>query len=308
MPRSSFASIPMSILALVLVLAPGRLAIADTRAGTLGDAASASDYYEVTCSDDGSGAPASFSAQVSDEAPSAAPIVSVQIRRVQVAAYSARNSSDATDGDGLASPLAIVNSGAGTYDVYVDKTGAGAEPYLLTYLCTTAANGGGVRTGTEITATSVAEPVPALGFLARLVLCALLLAPLARSAFAHTQSGALGDPAGATDYYEVTCLDDGSGAPASLAIEVRDSSPVAAPLVSVQVRRGLLLANTTDASDGDTGFSPLVSVNGGGGVYQVLVDKTAAGAENYTLDFHCTTGPDGTGDHTGTDIVVRQSQ
>jgi hypothetical protein len=292
----------------VFVCAGVRPAQADTIAGTLGDGAAASDYYEVTCSDDGSGAPASFSAQVSDEAPGAAPVVSVQVRRVQGGVYNARNATDPTDADGLPSPVAIVNSGAGTYDVFVDKTSAGEEDYLLMYLCTTAANGGGVRTGTEITDTSVAAPVPALGFVAQLALGVLLLLPLARSALAHTQSGALGDAAGATDFYQVTCLDDGAGAPASLSIQVQDAAPVAAPLVSVQVRRALALANSTDATDGDVGYSPLVAVNGGPGVYDVLVNKTAAGAEAYTLQFHCTTGANGGGDHTGTEIVARQSQ
>ncbi len=255
--------------------AGARPAQADTIAGTLGDGAAASDYYEVTCSNDGSGTPASFSAQISDEVPSAAPVVSVQVRRVAAGVYNARNATDPTDADALPSPAALVNSGAGTYDVFVDKTSAGEEDYLLTYLCTTAANGGGVRTGTEITATSVAAPVPALGFVAQLALGVLLLLPLARAALADTQSGALGEAAGATDYYQVTCHDDGSGPPASHTIQVLDAAPVAAPLLSVQVRRGLLLANSTDATDGDVGYSPFVSLNGGGGVYDVLVNKTA---------------------------------
>ena len=41
---------------------------------------------------------------------------------------------------------------------------------------------------------------------------------------------------------------------------------------------------------------------------EVLVDKSAAGAENYVLTFHCVTGPDGTGLHTGTDVIARQNQ
>lgn len=292
-----------------LALAPR--AAADTIAGTLGAAASAADYYEITCSDDGGGAPASFSAQVRDDAPVAAPLVSVQLRAFRApSSYSARNATDGSDGDGTSSPLVSVNGGAGKYDVFVDKTAAGEEHYLLAFQCTTGLDGGGAPTGTEITATSVpgGEPVPALGLVGQLALCALLLAGLARGALAHTQSGALGDAAGATDYYQVTCLDDGAGPPASLSIQVRDATPAAAPLVSVQVRRGLQVASSTDPIDGDTGFSPLVAVNGAAGVYDVLVDKTAAGAESYTLDFHCTTGPDGTGEHTGTEIITRQSQ
>jgi len=54
--------------------------------------------------------------------------------------------------------------------------------------------------------------------------------------------------------------------------------------------------------------SPHVSVNGGAGAYDVLIDKTAAGAESYTLSFHCMTGPDGTGVHTGTASTLVQDQ
>jgi hypothetical protein len=287
---------------LAIVLAAG--ARADTRPGTLGDAASAADYYQVTCSDDGSGAPASLSVQVQDGSPVSTPIVSVQAKR----ANAATNTSDPIDGDAGASPLAFVNGGAGAYDVFVDKTASGSEAYVLTFLCTTGTNGSGVRTGTAITATSVPTAIPVLGFAARIVLGLLLLGGLARGAAAHTQSGALGDAAGATDYYQVTCSDDGSGAPASLSMQVLDTSPVAAPLVSVQTRKGLLLANSTDATDADAGLSPIVHVNGGAGVYDVLVDKSAAGAETYTLTFHCQTGPNGTGLHTGTEIVTRQRQ
>ncbi|MEX2207456.1 MAG: hypothetical protein WEF50_14600 [Myxococcota bacterium] len=301
---------PCAVVVLLVAGAHARLALADTREGTLGAAASASDYYQVTCSDDGSGPPASFSVQVSDAPPAAAPIVSVQVRafRTGPATYAARNSTDTSDGDGVSSPLAFVNFGAGTFDVFVDKTAAGSEDYVLTFLCTTAANGGGVRTGTAITATSVAAPVPALGFAGQLALCALLLAGLARGALAHTQAGSLGDAAGATDYYQVTCLDDGAGAPASLSIQLQDASPAAAPFVSVQARKGTLLASSTDPSDADSAPGPLIHVNGGAGVYDVLVDKTAASAVLYTLTFHCTTGENGTGQHTGTEIVARQNQ
>ncbi len=132
---------------------------------------------------------------------------------------------------------------------------------------------------------------------------------LAGPAAAHTQSGSLGSGAAATDYYQVFCSDDGTGPPASLSIQVLDSAPAAAPLVSVQVRNGLELATATDPTDADTAASPLIHVNTSVGfVYDVLVDKSGAGAESYTLTIHCTTGANGTGLHTGTDIVTRQSQ
>lgn len=126
---------------------------------------------------------------------------------------------------------------------------------------------------------------------------------------AHTQSGSLGVNAAATDYYQVICSDDGAGAPGSLSVQVLDAAPAAAPLLSVQVRNGTGLASSTDPIDGDGSGSPTIHVNvQTGAVFDVLVDKSGVGGENYELSFHCVTGPDGTGLHTGTTIVTRQSQ
>jgi hypothetical protein len=151
-------------------------------------------------------------------------------------------------------------------------------------------------------------PVPVLGLVGQFALCALLLAGLARGALADSQPGSLLDAAGATDYYQVTCLGDGPLTPASLSIQVQDESPAAAPFVSVQARKGTLLASSTDPSDADSVPGPFVHLNGGGGVYDVLVDKTAASVVTYTLTFHCMTGANGTGVHTDTEIVNRQNQ
>jgi len=132
---------------------------------------------------------------------------------------------------------------------------------------------------------------------------------VAGPATAHTQSGSLGNGAAATDSYQILCSDDGAGPPASLSVQVLDGGPVAAPLVSVQVRNGLLLASSTDPTDGDATASPLIHVNVDAGLaFDVLIDKSGTGAENYVLSFHCLTGPGGTGLHTGTDIVTRQNQ
>lgn len=138
---------------------------------------------------------------------------------------------------------------------------------------------------------------------------ALLVANPVLPALAHTQPGGLGAGAAATDYYQVFCSDDGTGAPASLSVQISDEAPVAATLVSVQVRNGPDLLTSTDPTDGDGAASPLIHVNVRSGfVFDVLIDKSGAGSESYVLTFHCKTGPDGTGLHTGTDIVTRQSQ
>ncbi|MEO8134384.1 MAG: hypothetical protein ABI831_10440 [Betaproteobacteria bacterium] len=141
-------------------------------------------------------------------------------------------------------------------------------------------------------------------------LAALLVPVCAASAglaLAHTQNGSLGDFAGATDYYQISCSDDGNGVPASIAVQVMNRSP-ASPSLSVLVHRALSAVSGTDALAGDEVSSPLMFNNNGDGVYNVFVTKAAAGAENYTLTFHCLTGPDGTGEHTGTTLVFRQNQ
>jgi len=125
---------------------------------------------------------------------------------------------------------------------------------------------------------------------------------------AHDQAGSLGTAASATDYYRITCFDDGSGPPASLVIQVRDSSPGAAPRVSAQMQRGSALASTSDDLAADILASPEIVLDEGAGVYHVLVDKTGAGPKFYQLTYHCWTGPGGTGIHTGSSHSVRQDQ
>jgi hypothetical protein len=273
---------------------------AATQPGSLDAAAASADLLRVTCFDDGAGAPASLAVQVRDDAPSVAPLLSAQIRK----GNAATNTTDPTDADAAFSPLAFVNGAAGVYDVFVDKSAAGAESYTLSFQCTTGSDGGGAPTGTSISPSTT--PIPALPLLAWLAL-ALVLGG-ASLASAHEQSGSLGAAASASDAYQVTCSNDGSGAPASLAIEILDAAPSAAPLVSAQLQRGDDLVSTTDPTDADASFGPAISVNGGAGAYLVLVDKSAAGAETYTLEYHCFTGANGTGAHTGTALTTLQNQ
>ena len=125
------------------------------------------------------------------------------------------------------------------------------------------------------------------------------------SASAHDQSGDLGTGAKRADYYKVSCFNDGSGNADHLSIHIKDLPPVASPLVSVQVIKGILAKNVTDPVDGDTAFSPEMNVKGGNGAYDVIVDKTGAGVEIYALDYHCETS---SGAHTGTSIVKIQDR
>ena len=141
------------------------------------------------------------------------------------------------------------------------------------------------------------------------LLSALLGAMIMGStASAHEATGALGATARAVDYYQVTCSDDGSGAPASLLVQIRDNAPLAAPLLEVVVHTRIV-ASGINAAAADPGvFSSAIAVNGTAGLFNVFVRKTGAAAENYTLSCHCMTGANGTGLHAGTNVVLRQNQ
>lgn len=124
------------------------LASAHTQSGALGSAASAAaatDVYAVTCSNDGSGAPAKLFLQVKDLAPVLAPIVGIQATKGTVAST---QSIDTKDGDAIYSTGVYLSAGAGVYSLKVNKfasTVKGSETYTAQFHCQTA---GGAHTGT----------------------------------------------------------------------------------------------------------------------------------------------------------------
>ena len=126
---------------------------------------------------------------------------------------------------------------------------------------------------------------------------------------AHSVSGALGNLAGATDVYLITCSnEEGGNTPTySLSTQVRDNAPVAAPPVSVLTSKDGKATNIMDNNgDGNSRYSSWVYNNRGNGIYTMIVTKSAAGAEKYTVEFHCQ-GPASSGYiHTGT--IPRQTQ
>lgn len=144
------------------------------------------------------------------------------------------------------------------------------------------------------------------------VRCAGVLVMLAsilgssRAVEAATFSGTLTSPASAARLLFLDCSDDGAGPPLSATIQIRDLAPVAAPIVSVQLRRGAAATNSSDEVDGDAGASPLVFVNGGSGRYDVFVDKTASGEEAFEVTAQCWTGAGGSGVPTGTALFAAQ--
>lgn len=122
---------------------------------------------------------------------------------------------------------------------------------------------------------------------------------------AHDLTGSLGAAASAIDQYQVHCYDDGAGPTDHLYGAVKDLTPIAAPLVSIQIIRDNKATNTTDAVDGNATYSPTVKVKGNDGFFILTIDKTAAGAENYAVQYHCETIDN---QHTGTDITQITNQ
>jgi hypothetical protein len=131
---------------------------------------------------------------------------------------------------------------------------------------------------------------------------ALFVAAHAGLALALSQSGSLGASSTATDFYHVTCSDDGRGAPRSLAFQVQNAGPLTAPVMAL-VHRDNAAMSTADIAAGDGGYSPVAFVNGAEGVFDIFVIKTADGASSYTLDYNCMTGTTGGGAPTGSALV-----
>ena len=129
------------------------LASAHSQSGAVGSAASAAaatDVYAVTCSNDGSGAPAKLFLQVKDLAPVLAPVLSIQATKGTIAST---QSVDTKDGDAIYSTGVTLSGGAGVYLLKVNKfasTVKGIDTYVAQFHCETAAN---VHTGTTWTMT-----------------------------------------------------------------------------------------------------------------------------------------------------------
>lgn len=135
---------------------------------------------------------------------------------------------------------------------------------------------------------------------------------LAQASLAHDVTGIplpifpASKDAQATDMADVICGDDGHGPAGFLLVQVRDDSPpVPGLMVNAQVIKGNQAANVTDQVSGDAQYSEPIVLEGGDGVYRMLVNKTGPGPRVFSLIYHCMTQE---GVHTGTEIVVRQVQ
>jgi hypothetical protein len=169
--------------------------------------------------------------------------------------------------------------------------------------------------------------------LTKKALLALCLMACIELAFAHTQSGSLGNSTSgkaATDVYIVNCYNDDSGAgePGRLYLHVIDrlerdlktrATWTVIPKISAQAIKGSSkTALSIDTVDGDGKYSPGISFAKGAGDYTVRVNKAAAvasckatpkakckGIDTYTLEFHCESAG---GSHAGTDWIMTQNQ
>ena len=130
----------------------------------------------------------------------------------------------------------------------------------------------------------------------------LALLSLSSNSFAHDFSSQLGDPKSCeandiscTDYIYISCdnLTD------KVHIEISGNKSAGSPIISAQIFKDTKAKNIT--SQGNN----IVDFQGGGGAYQMTINKNKIGMVNYTLVYHC---EDANGEHTETDLNELQNQ
>ena len=122
------------------------------------------------------------------------------------------------------------------------------------------------------------------------------------------EGGAVLDPTGTirnfTGYAQISCFDSGNGPVDYLEADIIDlSAPVDHLLVNLVLIKDDKAVSVSDTVSGDANPSPPIILQGGNGVYLLVVNKTDVGPRQFIVDYHCKTA---TGAHTGTDINVKQ--
>lgn len=116
--------------------------------------------------------------------------------------------------------------------------------------------------------------------------------------------------AAGVDFYQISCFDDGNGAPSYVEAQVKDTTANSSK-VNILLYKGTSCTTnkcaqfSLDTTDSDIGYSPLVRVTQGSGTYNLFVQHTATGTDGYDVIAHCKTSG---GVHTGTSFVSKQQQ
>lgn len=109
--------------------------------------AAAVDFYQIVCSDDGSGAPYQLQARIMDTTANTSR-VGLLVQKGTVCTRScARNTTDRNDANTSYSPGITVIQGAGVYNAFVSHNATGVDGYTLEFHCQTV---DGLHAGTTI--------------------------------------------------------------------------------------------------------------------------------------------------------------
>ncbi|MCB1670806.1 MAG: hypothetical protein R3F41_06615 [Gammaproteobacteria bacterium] len=135
----------------------------------------------------------------------------------------------------------------------------------------------------------------------------LVLSLAVPSVYGHGGT-AVFDPEGNSDTFtalvRITCFNDGTGDAGYLVARIRDNSlPMEGLYLNMQILKGTQAISITDQTPGDADYTPYVLLEGGNGVYTLMLNHTKAGSHTFDLEWHCMTLDNL---HTGTDILVDQ--
>ena len=123
----------------------------------------------------------------------------------------------------------------------------------------------------------------------------LALLSLSSNSFAHDFSSQLGNDISSTDYIYISCdnLTD------KVHIEISGNKSAGTPVISAQVFKDSQAKNITTHGTNSIDFQ------GGGGAYEMTINKNKIGVVSYSLVYHC---EDANGEHTETELFEKQNQ
>ena len=123
----------------------------------------------------------------------------------------------------------------------------------------------------------------------------LTLISFSCQSFSHDFSSQLGNDISSTDYIYISCdsLTD------KVHIEISSSKSSGSPIISAQIFKEIHAKNITTQGTNSVDFQ------GGGGAYEMTINKNKTGVVNYALIYHC---EDANGEHTETELFEKQNQ